>query len=187
VEYWKKLVLDDNHELGMVRAEARVQRLFADKARADRVPDPSVGARYSSEMGGNERVAGVFVSVPISFGLRHANAQTAEYQASAAAQREIAIQRRLDNDIHAAHTQAVESYKIWQQATAAADSVLHNTDLVLRAYKLGESNLSDLLIARRTALEATLAENLSQLDANEARYRLLLDSHQLWATDEHHD
>ncbi|HEX7454893.1 MAG TPA: transporter, partial [Gallionella sp.] len=53
-------------------------------------------------------------------------------------------------------------------------------------YTLGESSLSDSLTARRFALESSLAENLTQLDANEARYRLLLDAHQLWALDEDH-
>lgn len=185
VTFWQRLVFADNHELGMAQAERQLQTLLARRGRADKLPDPTVGARFSSEMGGNEKVAGVYVSVPLSLGLRSANASNAQYQAEAAAQRESMVRRRLENDVQAAHAQAMDSYVIWQQASTAADSVLHNTDLVLRAYKLGESSLSDLLTARRLALESTLAESMAQLDANEARYRLLLDSHQLWPLDEH--
>jgi len=59
----------------------------------------------------------------------------------------------------------------------------HNADLVARAYSLCESSLDTTLISRRQALEATLAETLARLDANESRYRLLLDAHQLWQSD----
>ena len=55
-----------------------------------------------------------------------------------------------------------------------------NAELVAKAYSLGESSLPYSLSARRFALESSLAEILAQLDANEARYRLLLDAHLLW-------
>jgi outer membrane protein TolC len=89
----------------------------------------------------------------------------------------------LEGDIYAAHTQALSSYQIWLQAREAAASIRQNADLVSRAYSLGESNLSETLTARRLALESSLAESLMRLDANEARYRLLLDAHQLWTSD----
>ena len=65
--------------------------------------------------------------------------------------------------------------------------VRQNAELVSRAYSLGESSLSDTLSARRIAMEATLAENLSQLVANEAHYRLFLDAHKMWADVVHDD
>ncbi|HWQ94069.1 MAG TPA: hypothetical protein VN418_01000 [Gammaproteobacteria bacterium] len=54
-------------------------------------------------------------------------------------------------------------------------------------YSLGEMGLSDVLLARRQALEAGLAAALAQLNARESRYRLLLDSHQLWPLDRDED
>jgi outer membrane protein TolC len=63
--------------------------------------------------------------------------------------------------------------------------VRENADLVARAYSLGESSLSDVLSARRLALESSLTATLMQLDANEARYRLLLDAHLLWPLETH--
>ncbi len=55
--------------------------------------------------------------------------------------------------------------------------------MTARAYQLGEGSLSDLLTARRLANEAQLASRLTQLDALELRYRLLLDAHRLWDLD----
>ncbi len=185
-DYWKQTILDNNHELEMVRSERRIQQMLAQRSRADRVPDPTLGVRYSNEMGGNEKVTGVYLSVPISFGLRSANAENAEYQAQIAGDRENAVRRRLEADIYATHTQALSSHQIWLQAREAASSIRQNAELVTRAYSLGESSLSETLTARRLALESALSESIALLDANEARYRLLLDAHQLWTTDTDH-
>jgi len=178
--YWRARVLESNHELTMVQAEARGQLLLAQRARADRVADPTIGVRYSSEMGGNERVTGVYMVVPFSFGVRGAIAEGAGYQAEISAEREVAVRRRLETDVLNAYSQSVGNYETWRQAHEAAASVRQNADLMARAYSLGESSLSDVLTARRLALESSLAETVAQLDANEARYRLLLDAHLLW-------
>jgi len=187
--FWKSRVLEHNHELGMVQEQSRVQHLLAQRSRADLLPDPTVGVRYANEAGGSEKVAGVYVSVPLSFGQRSATAEGAAQQATIAADQEAFVNRRLESDIYATYTHAVNSYSTWHQAREAAQAIRSNAELVAKAYSLGENSLSDSLIARRSALESSLAENLEQLDANEARYRLLLDAHQLWPLDnedEHH-
>ena len=178
--FWKSRILEHNHELGMAQEQSRVQQLLAQRSRADQLPDPTVGVRYSSESGASEKVTGMYVSVPFSFGQRSATAEGAVQQAAIAADQEVFVKRRLEGDIYATYTQAVNNYSAWQQAQEAALAIRSNAELVAKAYSLGENNLSDSLIARRFALESSLAENLAQLDANEARYRLLLDAHQLW-------
>ncbi len=183
--YWKKIIFEHNHELEMVLSEKHLQQMLAQRSRADRIPDPTVGVRYSNEMGGDEKVTGVYISVPLSFGLRGANAQQAEYQAELSNNREANVRRRLDADVNAAYSQAVESYQTWLQAREAAENLRKNADLVTRAYTLGESSLSESLTARRLALETTLAESIAQLDANETRYRLMLDAHELWSMTVH--
>lgn len=185
--YWKAAILNHNHELEFVQSETRLQQMLAERSRADRIPDPTVGLRYSNEMGGNEKLTGVYLSVPLSFGVREANAEHSQYAADIAAQREINLRKRLESDIYAAHTQAVNSFQTWWQAREAAESLRKNAELVTRAYTLGESSLSETLTARRMSLESTLTENIAQLDANEARYRLLLDAHLLWPMAEHDD
>jgi len=183
--YWKEHVLADNHELGMVQSDSQQLRLIARRSSADRLADPTIGLRYSNEMGGNERVTGVYLTVPFSFGVRGAIAEGAAQQAEISAEKEAAVQRRLEHDIASTYFLATGSYETWQQAHEAAASVRLNAELVSRAYSLGESSLSDVLSARRLALESSLAETMSQLDANETRYRLLLDAHQLWPLEEH--
>ncbi len=180
-KFWKTRIFDDNHELGMVQAHNQVQQLLAQRSRADQIPDPTVGLRYSHEMGGNEKVAGVYLMVPISFGHRSATAEGLEQQAIIAADQEEFVKRRLEGDVYAAHLMAVKGFETWQQAHEAALSIRSNAELVAKAYASGEASLSDSLTARRIALESSLTENLAQLDANEAHYRLLLDAHQLWA------
>lgn len=178
--YWKKLILEHNHELRLVETESRIQSMLAQRSRADRLPDPTIGLRYSNDMGGDETVTGVYISVPLSFGLRGANAEHQQYLAESSRNRESAIRRRLEGDTFSAYTQAVNTYHAWQHAQEAAESLRKNAALVARAYALGESSLADTLAARRLALETTLVESISLLDANEARYRLLLDAHELW-------
>lgn len=177
---FKTHVFEHNHELGMVRSQAELQQLLAKRSRADVTPDPTLGLRVASDMGGNERVLSMYVSVPLSFGLRSATAEVAEQHAVMAADQEAFVRRRLEGDAYAIHTQAVRSYSTWQRAQEAAAAIRSNAELVAKAYAQGESSLSDSLTARRLALESSLAEKLAELDANEARYRLLLDTHQLW-------
>jgi outer membrane protein, heavy metal efflux system len=183
--YWQARVLDDNHELGMAQEHNHIQQLLAQRSRADQLPDPTVGARYSSEVGGTEKVAGIYVSIPLSFGQRNATTAAAQQQATIAADQFAFVQRRLESDVNAAYRQATNNYANWQKAREAALAIAHNAQLVSKAYSLGEGSLTDSLAAQRYALDAALTEALAQLDANESRYRLLLDSHQLWAQDEH--
>lgn len=183
-EIWQTRILHDNHELGMAQARAKVQDLLAARSRADQVPDPTVGVRYANEVGGKEKVAGIFLSVPFSFGQRSATAQGLQQQADIANDQAKFVRHRLQTDIYAAYQQAVQSYAIYRQARDAALAIGANAELIAKAYYLGEGSLADSLAARRIAQEATLSEQLAQLDANEARYRLELDAHQLWAREE---
>ncbi len=185
--YWRQIILDHNHELGWVQAESRILEKMAERARADRLPDPTVGVRYSSQLSGNQKIGGIYVSIPLSSGLRSAGADNAAHEAQMASDREQALRIRLDGDIYTAYTQAVNAYQIWQQVRDAAVALRQNAELAARAYGLGESSLGETLVARRQALEASLSENLARLDANESRYRLLLDAHQLWADPDHHE
>lgn len=185
--YWSEAILKHNHELGWVQAESRMRVKLAERAHADRMPDPTLGVRYSSQLSGSQKISGVYVSIPLPSGLRSATADNAAYEAQIAADREQALRIRLDADIYAAYTQAVNAYQIWQQARDAATALRQNAELVARAYSLGESSLGEILVARRQALEASLAESLTRLDANETHYRLLLDAHQLWADSDHRE
>lgn len=183
---WRQRILADNHELEMVREQARTQQLLFNRARADRLADPTLGIRHSNEMGGNEKVTGVYVSLPFSFGQRGAAAAAAGQQAEAAHERAEFVQRRLDSDIESVWLRANSSFQRWSQARKAAEIAVQNAELSRKAYQLGELGLTDTLNAGRLAMDAQLAERLARLDANEAHYRLQLDAHELWQ-DVHED
>ena len=178
--YWLDLGLDHNHELLLARAESQIARLTAQRADADRIPDPTVGLHYLSERNGSEGVTGVSVTFPLPGGARRAASAEATARSEMATQREALVLRRLEADITAAYNRAKASYASWQSATAAGDLMRRNAEKIARAYALGELGLNDVLLARRQAMEARLAAALAQLESAESRYRLLLDTHQLW-------
>ncbi len=186
LSFWKAKILEDNHELALAQAELVYQQQIAERLRADQMPDPTLGLRFSNEMSGNEKVAGIFLSIPLSSGVRSAHAEQAELQVELARQRAEALGQKLEGDIFAVYTQAVSSFQSWQQAQQTADNFGKHAELVTRAYTLGESSLSETLNARRLALEAALTAGIARLEANESRYRLLLDAHLLWVQDEDH-
>ncbi|MEN6585751.1 MAG: TolC family protein [Sulfuricella sp.] len=178
--YWLDLGLDHNHELLLARAESRIAQLGAQRADADRIPDPTVGLHYISERNGSDNITGVSVTIPLPGGARRAASAEASAQADMATQREALVLRRLEADITSAYNSARASYATWQSATAASELMQRNADKMARAYALGESGLNDVLLARRQAMGARLAGSLAQLESSESFYRLLLDTHQLW-------
>ena len=185
--YFRDRILEHNHELAVARAEVGRRRLMATRARSDRAPDPTVGVRFSSERSGNEKIAGVYVSIPIPGAARAAVAGGAQAQTDVASQREAALQRRVAAEIASVYASAAGAYASWEGASAAARGMLRNADLVARSYSLGEANLPDVITARRLAHEAALAAGVLQVDAAELRYRLLLDAHLLWPLDADED
>ena len=179
--YWHEQTLTHNHELSLARAETMRAQLIANRMRADRQPDPTLGAHYASERNGVERVAGITVSIPLPGAARAAVASAAQASSAAAAEREAGVLRRLGAEAANNFAQAQSAYDSWQSMTLAADRIERNADLVARAYSLGEAGLADVLTARRLAIESRLSAALAQLDAQEARYRLMLDAEQLWS------
>ncbi|MEO5702399.1 MAG: TolC family protein [Gammaproteobacteria bacterium] len=180
LDEWRVRILANNDELGLARAQSRRAQLQAAHADRNTQPDPTVGVRYASEVGGDEQIAGLYLSIPLSGKARAASAREAGAEAEIANQQEAKVLRLLNADIASTFASAQSSYRSQESARAAADFMEKNAELIARAYSLGEADLSNVLIARRQATEARLAASLAQLNANEARYRLLVDAHELW-------
>ena len=183
LESWQTAVLRHNHELAWAQAGTRVSRLNASRLEANLRPDPAVGIRYSSERGGDEKVIGAFVSLPLSGAMRRSERDAARVEAEVAALKEATVARRLALEAESQYLAARLLYQSWQQASEAAVAATRQADGMTRAYQLGEASLSDTLMARKLALEAQLAESMARADSIEARYRLMLDAHQLWSLD----
>ncbi len=180
---WRDRILQHNHELAVARAEGKRLQLAAARADANRTPDPTLGARLSSERDGTERVLGFSVAIPFPGEARRANAEGARAETTVALQREATVLRRLEAQTAGLYAIASRSYEAARRAANAADGLQRNAELAGRAYALGEVNLADVIAARRIAVEAQLAATLAKLDAAEARYRLMLDAHELWPID----
>lgn len=187
LDYWRTRILEHNHELALMRGEVERAQLHLNRSSADRAPDPTVGLNTMSERGGAEQVTGLFLSIPLPGEARAAAQSAALAQSSIAAQNEAETLRRLNAEIINTYAAAKSAFESWQSAQTAATGMSRNAELMARAYSLGEADLSETLNARRQALETGLAAVLAQLNAREARYRLLLDAHLLWPLDKEED
>lgn len=177
---WLEHTLEHNHELLAARRALDKARLQTRRAEAERRPDPTLGLHLASEQGGDERIVGVSLSVPLPGEGRRAMAGARLAQAEALAEMEAAARRRLAAEAAANWQRAAAGVESWRRLEEAAQAVGRHADLARRAHALGELGLSDTLLARRAALEARLAAGQARLAANEAIARLLLDAHRLW-------
>jgi outer membrane protein TolC len=182
--WWEARITEHNHELALARAEVERRRTAAERARAERTPDPTVGVRYASERAGNERVLGLVLAIPIGGAARAAGADQAAAQIDVARARAATIERRLAAEAAATFATADRAYQTWRQAQAAAQALQKSAALTARAHALGEASLSDVLTAQRLAIEAQLGAEAVRFDAAEARHRLALDGHQIWDFDD---
>ena len=136
--------------------------------------------KVGSERGGQERIVGVQLTIPLAGEARAAGARAGIAEADAAAAREVLVLARVEAEARRTVSPAKSSYAQWQLLADVATRMEDNARLLEKAWRLGEGQFGDLQTARRQDIEARLAAGQAQLDANEARYRLLLDAHELW-------
>lgn len=177
---WREKALAYSHELQLAQAASRQSRLLARRADADRLPDPTLGLFSARERDGQERIVGLQISIPLPGGARAGAARVAGSGADAAAASETATRARLEAELSALWRQAQSRYDQWQRMASIAAAMDANAAALDRAWRLGEGQFADLSQARRLAIESRLAAAQAQFDANESRYRLLLDEGQLW-------
>lgn len=183
-EEWRGEILEHSHELQTARAAGRRQQLLAQRQDAERIPDPTLGLRWSNERDGQEKVLGLMLSIPLPGAARAAQSRGAQAGAVAAAAREAQALAKVEGEARRDFRQAQAAYGQWQRQEAVAARIDENTRLLEKAWRLGEGQIGDLLNARRQAIEARLAAAQARLEANESRYRLLLDTHRLWPLNE---
>jgi outer membrane protein TolC len=183
-DLWPELILKRSHEISIVRDLADREDLLARRAGLDRTPDPVVGVRTFNERGGAESGVGVFVSIPFSGGRRAAVADRQIANASAARVRLVRMEREVRATAQRDVIQARTGLAAWSGAYQALAQTRTATELVRRAYQLGERDLSELLLAERQLFEARRAELDSRTMAHQAVLKLALDAHELWLSEE---
>ncbi|MDE1965177.1 MAG: TolC family protein [Pseudomonadota bacterium] len=177
---WVERILARSHETGAIEALARQKDAEARRARAERLPDPVIGVRVLNEQGGRERALGLTVSMPLGTRYRGAEAAAAGAAAMGAAAELTRVRRDVEQDARRAVATARAMHEIWRQRGEADQAARASAAKFERAYALGESDLADVLAARRLASESALAERRANVDAIEAVARVELDAHERW-------
>lgn len=187
LEQWQEKMVARSHELALARANTQRQMLTAQRADAERIPDPTVGVRAARERGGQEHLLGAYLTIPLPGEARSAAASAARGESAVAAAREALTLAQVQGEARRALDQAEAAKAQWQRLAAVAARMDDNARLLDRAWRLGEGQFADLQQSRRLAIEARLSAAQARLDAAEAYYRVLLDSHELWAFDNDHE
>ncbi|MBN9462388.1 MAG: TolC family protein [Burkholderiales bacterium] len=175
--------LQEDHGLQLARAAAARGRLESERAAAERRPDPTLGIRYGSERAGAERLVGVFVSIPFGGEARRAAADASLARAAAFEQLAEARLRQLSGDVGALQVAVSAGLSRWQAAQSGAQLQARVAERVALSNQLGETGFTEVLLARRQALDAALLATAAHVDVLESRARLLLDAHRLWDFD----
>ena len=149
------------------------------------LPPASAAIRFDGcpDSSNEEHILGAYITIPLPGGARQAVASATLAEADVAYRREAATTQKVTAEAAALYHSANAALTSWNASRSAADRLTRAADMTARAYQLGEGTLNDLLTARRLAKEAQLAARLSQLEALELRYRLLLDAHKIWDLD----
>lgn len=177
---WRERIVSQSDSLRM--AEQATQRAVAtaERARADRSADPTIGVHAGYEASRAERVVGLSLSIPFGGAYRAAQSREALQQADAARDALQAGRRELETEIAGTLAEAGGGIARWQAAEAALAASSDNARLAQRAYALGEGDIQGVLLARRQSLDAALGALQARIDALRARYRLWVDAHLIW-------
>ena len=181
---WRVRILAQSHPMRAAEGLLKKAELSAARAKADRIPDPTVGVYTASEAFHNERIVGLSVSIPFSGDYRSERTAQALQEAEAARPNVERQKRTEEASIVEVFVDASGSLERWRLATQGLSTTRDSARLTQRAYTLGEADLQTLLLARRQALDASTAAEQARVDALRAHYRLLVDAHLIWQLEE---
>lgn len=179
----RERVISNSHEIAYVDAQARRAEAVAERARADRTPDPQFGFRAFSERDGEETGLGLTFSIPIGGGAREAVAIEQAALASAARQNAARARRAITEIAEADLIQAQSEFTAWRSAQEALADSTRVIERLRAGFGIGATGLQDLLIAERRHLDVRLMEANSRIRAATATLKLRIDAHELWLAD----
>lgn len=177
-------VIARSHEVGAAAAEAERKRLLAQRAKRDRIADPTLGARIFSERAGEEKGFGIIASIPLGGRHRSALAERAGHESTAAAAELNAVRLDVQAIADADLAQAEAAWDAWQRSREGLEAQVAAVMKMRKGYGLGAIDLADLLLAERQTHEGFRSEMSARSDALRAITRLRIDSHTLWIGDD---
>jgi outer membrane protein TolC len=181
--FWRDRILAQSDELKLVQFRMQKAHAIAQRGHADKVPDPTLGVYTASETGGNERISGIMVTLPIPGGMRDSRRAKAIADVEVWRHEVELKKRQLETQIASAVVTAQGAYDSLQIANEGAAAMQENARLMQRAYALGEAELQALLLARRQATAVMNNALQAQAAALKDYYGLLVDAHLVWDLD----
>ena len=181
---WRDRILAESDPIKIAEGLLKKAELSAARAKADRIPDPTVGVYTASEAFRTERIIGLNLSIPLSGSYRSERMQQALQEAEAARAKVERQKRDEETEIVEAYADATGGLERWRLASQGLATTSDSARLTQRAYSLGEADLQRLLLARRQALDASTAAEQARVEALRWHYRLLVDAHLIWALEE---
>ncbi len=178
--FWRDRVLAQSDELKIAQTQLQIDQTQAERARRDKIPDPTLGLQTASEIGGREQISGVVLSMPIPGQARQLRSAKATAAVAVSRQALAFKTRQLETEIASAVATAQGAYDSLQIANEGTVAMQQNAALIQRAYALGEADLQALLLARRQATAAMTNALQAQVTALKAYYALLVDAHLIW-------
>jgi cobalt-zinc-cadmium efflux system outer membrane protein len=177
----RDLVVERSHEIRAADGDAERLLVLANRARQDRIPDPTVGMRVFRERGGLERGVGVTLSIPLGWEHRRASAARAAAEASAAGFDTAEVRRQVKAIADSDASEAQNRIAAWESTRASARSADEAEARTRRGHQLGGIDLADLLFTQKQANDVRRAEIAAKVEAARAVTKLLIDSHTIWA------
>lgn len=182
-EELKRSFLTQNHELNTLRLEAQRLELWAERARLDRLADPTVGIYTARDRGGAEQITGLTFSMPLSGAVRRDHAQASLADAQSAADKVRRLEQQLSASFDQLWIQFHSKRTAASQLQSAADTQTRAAEKSRKAYALGEHSMSEMLLIARAAHEHQFAASRMQLETLERMAELQLELHQVWDFD----
>lgn len=177
---WRARILEHSDPIRMATARLEKAKQQAERARADCLPDPTLGVFTGSEAFNREKIIGLNVTISLPGSHRSFQAEKAHKIVAMAEQELESEQRQLMAESEGGYAAARGNYDAWRAAEAAAAAAREGAELTAKAYSLGEAELQLMLQAQRQHLAAAEAALDARVAALRAYYLLLVDGHYLW-------
>ncbi|HEY9091358.1 TolC family protein [Parasphingorhabdus sp.] len=183
----RDLVIARSHEIAAADAEAARVKALAERARRDRIADPSLGLRVFSERDGMEKGVGLLASIPLGGNHRSALADRAEREAQAVSAEAGAVRFDVQEMADTGFASANATWSSWKRSREAMKAQVDGLTKMRRGHDLGTFDLSDLLLVERMTNDAFRSEVQARKEALLAITKLRIDSHTLWIGDDDHE
>ena len=178
---WQTRLVEESATLAIARIETTRFARLAERARAERKPDPTVGVRVMSDRAGQERTVGVVLSIPFGTDYRSAVARAEAATAAAAELEAASVQRNVEQAAWQAVQAAQSKRAQWQSFQQAWRAQVAASKRTGRAWELGEAPLSEYLLSLRSLAQAQLIATQARVDALQAMMRVFIDAQIMWS------